>query len=312
MVWRDKNHDCQPRCCSHRVVVISFGIEGSSCFSAKPIERNWIPPCRMQKWDFIRVVFQTASIDLRSMAICKFVMTWKTWKVRCQSYQYVNFFFLVLKDRRKTTWKRSSVKSFHIKKYWFLKVKAGQFKNAIDFVWGRFLCKWPKPDDDRFIDRPPVKVHMPLMHMWPPFSSWQCKRPPAMGIARFLLVYFLKVNGPRTILVQKTCMGRLCRIICSKIPGDTKVLSAPKETYPWQPQLVGWYECRPLHKPGMVFGYCSEKKWPCLAPKRSSCSGTACCSQPLSSELRCVLSLKVLLSCHWGFWGSVVVIFRVG
>ena len=33
-----------------------------------------------------------------------------------------------------------------------------------------------------------------------------------------------------------------------------------KKTDPWQPQLVGWYERRPLHDPNMVFAYWSKKK----------------------------------------------------
>ena len=28
-----------------------------------------------------------------------------------------------------------------------------------------------------------------------------------------------------------------------------------KKTEPWQPQLVGWYERRPLHDPNKVFAY---------------------------------------------------------
>ena len=33
-----------------------------------------------------------------------------------------------------------------------------------------------------------------------------------------------------------------------------------KKTEPWQPQLVGWYERRPLHDPYKVFAYWSKKK----------------------------------------------------
>ena len=72
--WRGKNHDCQPRCCLHWVVVISFGIEGSSCFSAKLIEMELDSTSSYAKnGTFAGWFFLTASIDLRSMAICKFV-----------------------------------------------------------------------------------------------------------------------------------------------------------------------------------------------------------------------------------------------
>ena len=57
----------------------------------------------------------------------------------------------------RTKRKRSTVKYVHIKKYRFLKNKIKHFENAIDFVWQRPLCKWPKPDDSRFVARPSVK-----------------------------------------------------------------------------------------------------------------------------------------------------------
>ena len=50
----------------------------------------------------------------------------------------------------------------------------------------------------------------------------------------------------------------------------------------------------------------------CLAPKRSSCLGSGCRSQPLPSKHRCVRPLKVLFSCYWAFSGFMAVIFQVG
>ena len=67
------------------------------------------------------------------------------------------FFFLFSKDRGKTKQKPSNAKYVHIKKCRFPKAKDNHFKNAIDFVWERFLCKWPNPDDDRFAGWAPVK-----------------------------------------------------------------------------------------------------------------------------------------------------------
>ena len=74
-----------------------------------------------------------------------------------------------------------------------------------------------------------------------------------------------------------------------------------KKTEPWQPQLVGWYERRPLHDPNKVFAYWSKKKTTTFGAKTIVLFknlGTGCCSQPLPSEHRCVWPLKVLLSCY--------------
>ena len=60
----------------------------------------------------------------------------------------------------------------------------------------------------------------------------------------------------------------------------------------------------------MVFATDQRRIRRCLAPKRSSCHGTGCCSQPLPSEHRCVCPLKVLLSCYWAFSGFMAVIFQ--
>ena len=92
-----------------------------------------------------------------------------------------------------------------------------------------------------------------------------------------------------------------------------------KKTEPWQPQLVGWYERRPLHDPNKVFAYWSKKKTTTFGAKTIVLFkklGTGCCSQPLPSEHRCVWPLKVLpfllLSifrlhgCHFSGWGSRV------
>ena len=92
-----------------------------------------------------------------------------------------------------------------------------------------------------------------------------------------------------------------------------------KKTEPWQPQLVGWYERRPLHDPNKVFAYWSKKKTTTFGAKTIVLFknlGTGCCSQPLPSEHRCVWPLKALLSCYWAFfrlhgchfsgWGSRV------
>ena len=79
-----------------------------------------------------------------------------------------------------------------------------------------------------------------------------------------------------------------------------------KKSEPSQPQLVGWYERRPLHDPNMVFSYWSKKKATMFGGKTIILSWyTGCCSQPLLSEHRCVWPLKVLLSCYWAFSGFV-------
>ena len=88
-----------------------------------------------------------------------------------------------------------------------------------------------------------------------------------------------------------------------------------KKTEPWQPQLVGWYERRPLHDPNKVFAYWSKKKMTTFGAKTTVLFknlGTGCCSQPLPSEHRCVWPLKVLLSCYWAFSGFMAVIFQGG
>ena len=88
-----------------------------------------------------------------------------------------------------------------------------------------------------------------------------------------------------------------------------------KKTEPWQPQLVGWYERRPLHGPNKVFACWSKKKTTTFGAKTIVLFknlGTGCCSQPLPSEHRCVWPLKVLLSCYWAFSGFVAVIFQGG
>ena len=55
-----------------------------------------------RKWDFLPGSFREGRrFDWRSMAICRFVMTWK--KFSCQSGLYLTvFFFLFSKDRGKT------------------------------------------------------------------------------------------------------------------------------------------------------------------------------------------------------------------
>ena len=112
-----------------------------------------------RKWDFLPGSFREGRrFDWRSMAIYRFVMTPK--KFSCQSGLYLTlFFFFFSKDRGKTKQKPSNAKYVHIKKYRFPKAKDNHFENAIDFVWERFLCKWPSsnPDDDRFAGRAPVK-----------------------------------------------------------------------------------------------------------------------------------------------------------
>ena len=88
-----------------------------------------------------------------------------------------------------------------------------------------------------------------------------------------------------------------------------------KKTEPWQPQLVGWYERRPLHDPNKVLAYWSKKKTTTFGAKTIVLFknlGTGCCSQPLPSEHRCVWPLKVLLSCNLAFSGFVAVIFQGG
>ena len=93
-----------------------------------------------RKWDFCRAVF-VKDEDLRSMAIYRFVMTWK--KIICQSGLYLTLFFSFFfsKDRGKTKQKPSNAKDVHIKKYRFPKAKDNHFENAIDFVWEGFPCK---------------------------------------------------------------------------------------------------------------------------------------------------------------------------
>ena len=50
----------------------------------------------------------------------------------------------------------------------------------------------------------------------------------------------------------------------------------------------------------------------CLAQKRSSCSGTGSCSEPLPSEHCCVWPLKVLFLVTEHFQASQLLFFRVG
>ena len=85
-----------------------------------------------------------------------------------------------------------------------------------------------------------------------------------------------------------------------------------KKTEPWQPQLVGWFERRPLHDPNKVFAYWSKKKTTTFGAKTIVLFkklGTGCGSQPLPSEHSCVWPLKVLISCYWAFFGFMAVIF---
>ena len=46
---------------------------------------------------------------------------------------------------------------------------------------------------------------------------------------------------------------------CSYDDEPLRTLVHSKKNDPWQPQLVGWYERRPLHGPNMVFSYWSKK-----------------------------------------------------
>ena len=78
---------------------------------------------------------------------------------------------------------------------------------------------------------------------------------------------------------------------------------------PWQPQLVGWYQRRPLHDPNMVFAYWLKKKMTMFGAKTIVLSWYWELFPAAASEHRCVWPLKVLLSCYWTFPGFMAVIF---
>ena len=57
-------------------------------------------------------------------------------------------------------------------------------------------------------------------------------------------------------------LGSFCRQENQNLLGQSRKSSIvhSKKTDPWQPQLVGWYERRPLPNPNKVFAYWSKKK----------------------------------------------------
>ena len=86
-----------------------------------------------------------------------------------------------------------------------------------------------------------------------------------------------------------------------------------KKTEPWQPQLVGWYERRPLHDPNEVFAFRSKKKTPMFGAKTIVLFGywvlfpAAAVWTPLCGRWK-----YFFLSCNWAFSGFMAVIFQGG
>ena len=85
-----------------------------------------------------------------------------------------------------------------------------------------------------------------------------------------------------------------------------------KKTDPWQPQLVGWYERRPLHDPNMVFAYRSKKKTTMFGAKTIVLSwywvlfpAAALCVAAQSTSFL-LLSIFMLHGCYFSGWGCPV------
>ena len=89
-----------------------------------------------------------------------------------------------------------------------------------------------------------------------------------------------------------------------------------KKTDPWQQQLVGWYERRPLHDPNKVSVYWSKKKTTMFGAKMIVLLGycvlfpaaavwTQLCVAAQSTSFL-LLSIFRLHGCHFSGWGSPV------
>ena len=134
---------------------------------------------------------------------------------------------------------------------------------------------------NRNFQTPHPHLHRPIFRVWPLFRFWT---PPLLR------------TDPYSGLIL--------------IPDST--LFHSKKTEPWQPQLVGWYERRPLHDPNMVLAYWSKKKTTMFGAKAIVLSWYWVLFPAAASEHRGVWPPKVLLSCYWAFPGFMAVIFQGG